>query len=107
MLPVPHPPRSNDKVTYQPINLPSSSSSSHKTNFKPISNPSHALAHLEKHKRKLEGMSEDKRREAEERERWAKAQERAAGGKVADQESTLRKAVKRKEKEKSKSGKEW
>ncbi|ORX41211.1 surfeit locus protein 6-domain-containing protein [Kockovaella imperatae] len=103
-LVVPHP-RDNDGVTYPTVKLPSAAQ--HKSNFKPIANPSHALAHLEKHKRKLDSMTDEKRREVLERERWAKAEERAAGGKVADQETVLKKAVKRKEKEKSKSGKEW
>ena len=52
-------------------------------------------------------MTSEQRKEAEERERWAKAEERAKGGKVADQEGTLKRAVKRLEKKKSKSGKEW
>ncbi len=52
-------------------------------------------------------MPEEKRKEIEERERWAKAEERARGGKVHDQEKELKKAVKRGEKGKMKSGKEW
>lgn len=75
--------------------------------MKALSNPQQALAHLEKHNAKLAAMPEEKRKEIEERERWAKAEERARGGKVADEEKTLKKAVKRMEKTKSKSGKEW
>ncbi|ODN82631.1 hypothetical protein L202_00929 [Cryptococcus amylolentus CBS 6039] len=62
---------------------------------------------LENQKAKLAALPEDKRKEAEEKERWAKAEERASGGKVADQEKVLKNAVKRKEKGKAKSGKEW
>jgi hypothetical protein len=65
------------------------------------------LAHLEKHNAKLASLPEDKRKEIEERERWAKAEERASGGKVVDSASTLKKAVRRTEKTKAKSGKEW
>jgi hypothetical protein len=86
--------------------LPSTSKQS-KAPLKHISNPSQALAHLEKHNSKLAGLPEEKRKEVEERERWAKAEERARGGKVADEEKTLKKAVKRLEKTKSKSGKDW
>lgn len=75
--------------------------------MKKLSNPSQALAHLEKHNAKLASLPEDKRKEVEERERWAKAEARAAGVKVADEEKTLKKAVKREEKRKGKSGKEW
>jgi hypothetical protein len=86
--------------------LPSTSKQG-KAPLKHISNPSQALAHLEKHNSKLAGLPEEKRKEVEERERWAKAEERARGGKVADEEKTLKKAVKRLEKTKSKSGKDW
>ena len=55
----------------------------------------------------MASLPEEKRKEVEERERWAKAEERARGGKVADEEKALKKAVKRLEKTKSKSGKEW
>lgn len=52
-------------------------------------------------------MPAERRQEALERERWAKAEERAGGGKVADEVGTLKKAVRRLEKGKAKSGKEW
>lgn len=97
--------KDNEQISYPALSLPSSSKS--KAPLKSLSNPSQALAHLEKHQAKLASLPEDKRKEAEERERWAKAEERAKGGKVADQEGTLKKAVKRLEKKKSKSGKEW
>ena len=95
-----------DSVSYQSMALPSTSKQG-KAPLKHISNPSQALAHLEKHNSKLAGLPEEKRKEVEERERWAKAEERARGGKVADEEKTLKKAVKRLEKTKSKSGKDW
>ncbi|KAK1922904.1 establishment of cell polarity protein [Papiliotrema laurentii] len=94
-----------ETISYPAISLPSSSKQ--KAPLKSLSNPSQALAHLEKHNAKLASLPADKRKEIEERERWAKAEERAKGGKVADQEGTLKKAVKRLEKKKSKSGKEW
>jgi flagellar biosynthesis/type III secretory pathway protein FliH len=97
--------RNDDSVSYPSVSLPSTSKS--KAPLKHLSNPAQALAHLEKHNAKLAGMTPEQRKEAEERERWAKAEERAKGGKVADQEGTLKRAVKRLEKKKSKSGKEW
>ena len=107
---VPQLPKSNavdaDGISYQAVSLPSTSKQS-KAPLKALSNPAQALAHLEKHNSKLASLPEEKRKEVEERERWAKAEERARGGKVADEEKTLKKAVKRLEKTKSKSGKEW
>jgi hypothetical protein len=52
-------------------------------------------------------MDEEKRKEIEKKELWAKALERAEGGKVRDDETRLKKAAKRLEKQKSKSGQEW
>ncbi|KAL7422641.1 hypothetical protein Q5752_001932 [Cryptotrichosporon argae] len=97
-----------DTLLFPSLALPSSSSrASSGGPLKKLSNPSQALAHLEKHNAKLAALPEDKRREAEERERWAKAEARAAGTKVADEERTLKKAVKREEKRKAKSGAAW
>ncbi|ODO10338.1 hypothetical protein I350_00933 [Cryptococcus amylolentus CBS 6273] len=100
------PAHQEDSLSFPSVSLPSSSSGP-KSQYKRIANPSQALAHLENQKAKLAALPEDKRKEAEERERWAKAEERASGGKVADQEKVLKNAVKRKEKGKAKSGKEW
>ncbi|KIR42598.1 hypothetical protein I307_04563 [Cryptococcus deuterogattii 99/473] len=97
----------DEDISFPAISLPSKQSDKSGTHLKRISNPSQALAHLEKHKAKLAAMPEDKRAEIEEKERWAKAEERAKGGKVADQEKVLKNAVKRKEKTKAKSSKEW
>jgi hypothetical protein len=97
-----------DTVSYPSVSLPSGSSSGKsKAPLKTLSNPSQALAHLQKHQTHLAGLPAEKRAEIEERERWAKAEERAAGGKVADNEKVLKNAVKRMEKAKAKGGKEW
>nr|XP_018260026.1 uncharacterized protein I303_08098 [Kwoniella dejecticola CBS 10117]OBR82184.1 hypothetical protein I303_08098 [Kwoniella dejecticola CBS 10117] len=100
-------------LSFPSVSLPSSSSASAslakktKMGLKQLSNPSQALEYLEKHREHLQSLPEDKRKEAEERERWAKAEERASGVKVADNEQVLKKAVKRKEKAKSKSSQAW
>ncbi|CAD6579547.1 MAG: hypothetical protein TREMPRED_002515 [Tremellales sp. Tagirdzhanova-0007] len=100
--------RDQDTLSFPAVSLPSSSSTSKpKAPLKTLSNPSQALAHLTKHNAQLASLPEERRREAEERERWAKAEERAGGGKIADQEGVLKKAVKRAEKGKAKSGQEW
>ncbi|WVF68115.1 hypothetical protein IAT40_002878 [Kwoniella sp. CBS 6097] len=96
-----------DSLSFPAVSLPSNTKAKSKSGIKQISNPAQALAHLEKHNAHLASLPEDKRKEAEERERWAKAEERAAGGKVADQEKVLKKAVKRVEKTKAKSSREW
>ena len=74
-----------DSVSFPAVSLPSSSKS--KAPLKSLSNPAQALAHLEKHHAKLANLPEEKRKEIEERERWAKAEERAKGGKVGTRSS--------------------
>ncbi|KAK4686416.1 hypothetical protein P7C73_g3715, partial [Tremellales sp. Uapishka_1] len=105
--PLPAPTAPGDTVSYQHTALPSTSGSKPKTALKSLSNPVQALAHLEKHKEKLASLPEEKRKEIEEKERWAKAEERAGGGKVHDEEKSLKKAVKRELKGKAKGSKEW
>lgn len=85
-----------------------SSSSNHKANrFKSSSNPSQALQQLTSRKEKLAALPEEKRKQIEEREKWEKATARMEGAKVADDETRLKKAAKRKEKEKAKNKKAW
>jgi len=69
--------------------------------------PKSALAKLEAQKKRLAGLDEDKRKEVLEKETWLAARRRAEGEKVHDNETLLKKAVKRKEKGKQKSEREW
>ncbi|KAJ9105981.1 hypothetical protein QFC19_003316 [Naganishia cerealis] len=96
-----------DNVSFAAIALPSTSGSKANPHLKNISNPTQALAHLQNQKAKLAELPAEKRKQIEEKEKWAKAQERAEGGKVRDDEIRLKKAAKRVDKQKSKSSKEW
>lgn len=83
------------------------SSSKKAVSLKTSSNPNQALSQLAARKEKLDSMPEDKRKVVEDKSRWAKAEARLEGVKVKDDEVRLKKAVKRKEKEKAKSKKSW
>ncbi|KAB5526335.1 surfeit locus protein 6-domain-containing protein [Coniochaeta sp. 2T2.1] len=69
--------------------------------------PKSALAKVEAQKRRLAELDDDKRKDVLEKETWLAARRKAEGEKVRDDEGLLKKAVKRKEKAKQKSEKEW
>ncbi|KAL2171446.1 hypothetical protein VTG60DRAFT_2853 [Thermothelomyces hinnuleus] len=71
------------------------------------SDPKTALLKLEAQKKRIANMDENKRKEVLEKETWLAARRRAEGEKVHDNESLLKKALKRKEKAKKKSEREW
>lgn len=69
--------------------------------------PKGALAKLGAQKKRLAGLDDGKRKEVLEKETWLAARKKAEGEKVHNDESLLKKAVKRKDKAKKKSEKEW
>ncbi|KAG5730295.1 Ribosomal RNA-processing protein 14 [Termitomyces sp. T112] len=75
--------------------------------LKTMTNPQQALDQLVTRKERLATLPEEKQRAIAEREQWEKAEARMEGIKVHDDEARLKKAVKRKEKGKEKSKKEW
>lgn len=83
----------------------SSSKKGHR--LKTSSNPVQALEQLAARKEKLAALPEDKRKSIEERDKWEKAEARMEGVKLFDDETRLKKAVKRVEKQKDKSKKNW
>ncbi|KAI1782826.1 SURF6-domain-containing protein [Ganoderma leucocontextum] len=98
-------------VTFSNLNASTSASSKPSKIKKKLptsaSNPSQALSQLEKHKEKLAALPDAERAARAEREQWEKAGARVEGVKVHDDEARLKKAVKRKDKQKTKSKKVW
>ncbi|KAK4203566.1 surfeit locus protein 6-domain-containing protein [Triangularia verruculosa] len=71
------------------------------------SDPKTALLKLENQKKRIANLPEEKQKQVIEQEAWLAARKRAEGEKVVDSEALLKKAIKRKEKGKKKSEKEW
>jgi hypothetical protein len=69
--------------------------------------PATALLAQEKKQQRLAELQEEKRADIEEKDLWLNAKKRAHGEKVKDESSLLKKTLKRKEKAKKKSEKEW
>ncbi|KAK7532929.1 ribosome biogenesis protein Rrp14-C [Phyllosticta citribraziliensis] len=69
--------------------------------------PKTALIHAQKKQERLASMDEEKRKEIEEKERWLSAKKKVHGEKVRDDTNLLKKTLKRKDKQKKKSEKEW
>jgi len=66
-----------------------------------------ALAAAEAKQKRLAGLDPEKRADIAEKDLWLNAKKRAHGERIRDDTSLLKKALKRKEKGKSKSEKEW
>ncbi|CAD0107348.1 unnamed protein product [Aureobasidium uvarum] len=66
-----------------------------------------ALAAAERKAQRLAGMDEDKRKEIEEKDMWLNAKKRAHGERVKDDQSLLKKTLKRKTDQKTKSATQW
>ena len=71
------------------------------------SDPATALKAAQAKQKRLSGYDADKRENIHEKDMWMNARKRAAGEKVKDDTSLLKKALKRHEGQKKKSEKEW
>jgi hypothetical protein len=66
-----------------------------------------ALQAVEKKRLRIAGLDDEKRADIEDKDIWLNAKKRAHGEKIRDDASLLKKTLKRKEKAKKKSEKEW
>lgn len=66
-----------------------------------------ALIKVQNQKKRLEDLDAEKRADIQEKEQWLTARRRVEGDKIRDDESLLKRAVKRKEVDKRKSEKAW
>lgn len=87
--------------------IPSAGGSSKAKKYTTVADPRAALNQITSRAEKLAALPSEKRKSIEERARWEKAEIRAEGGKIHDDAGRLKKAVKRKDKEKLKSKVEW
>ena len=78
-----------------------------KTKVKGPSDPRTALLAAQKHQARLNGLDEAKKADIAEKDTWLNARKRAHGERIRDDTSLLKKTLKRKEKQKTKSSKEW
>jgi hypothetical protein len=71
------------------------------------SDPKTAFLAAQKHQAKINGLDEEKKQDIEQKDLWLNAKKKVNGEKVRDDLSLLKKSLKRKEKTKNKSEKEW
>jgi len=69
--------------------------------------PASALQASEKKRLRIAGLDDEKKADIEEKDLWLNAKKRVHGEKIRDDSSLLKKTLKRKEKAKKKSEKEW
>ncbi|KAF3359413.1 hypothetical protein VdG1_05166 [Verticillium dahliae VDG1] len=77
------------------------------TSKKGPSDPKTALLRLQNQKKKHAALDDARREDIADKETWLTARRRAEGDKIRDDEATLKKTIKRKDKQKRKSEKEW
>ncbi|KAF8607242.1 hypothetical protein BDV93DRAFT_488231 [Ceratobasidium sp. AG-I] len=108
IVPDPVPSGTGDGTTHVAFSaVPSAAGSSKAKKYTTVADPRAALNQITSRAEKLAALPSEKRKAIEERARWEKAEIRAEGGKIHDDASRLKKAVKRQEKEKLKSKVEW
>lgn len=71
------------------------------------SDPKVALKQLSSRTEKLSSLPEERRKMIEEKQKWEKAQARLEGERVRDDVNSLKKAIKKKDKEKAKKTEKW